>query len=430
MNSQSAAQSESEFAAFIGIDWADTKHDICLQAADSTRREFAVLPHRPADIDDWVTSLRQRFHGKPVAICIETSRGALVYALQKYAFLVLFPINPATLAKYRQAFKPSRAKADPTDAQIALEILMSHRDKLKPLRPQSPAIRALTLLLEERRQIVDEQRRITNRLISNLKQYYPLAHEWFEDKGTQLFCEFMARWPTLKQLKQARRKTLEAFFREHNCHHHKLVEERLASIKSAMPLTEDLAVIRPKQLLVEALVEQLRITLKTIARFDEEIAELAPKLPDYELFRSLPGAGPTLAPRLLVAFGEQRDRYASAAEIQMYAGIAPVTERSGKQHWVHWRMQCPTFLRQTFVEWAALTIPRSFWANAYYRQQRAKGAAHQAALRALAFKWARILYCCWLTRTPYDESKYLTALKRRGSPLLSPPAPHESAQVA
>lgn len=154
MNSQSAAQSESEFAAFIGIDWADTKHDICLQAADSTLREFAVLPHRPADIDDWVTSLRQRFHGKPVAICIETSRGALVYALQKYDFLVLFPINPATLAKYRQAFKPSRAKADPTDAQIALEILMSHRDKLKPLRPQSPAIRALTLLLEERRQIV------------------------------------------------------------------------------------------------------------------------------------------------------------------------------------------------------------------------------------------------------------------------------------
>ena len=177
MNAQSNSHSESKFAAFIGIDWADTKHDICLQAADSTQREFTVLPHRPADIDVWVATLRKRFRGQPVAICIETSRGALVYALQKYDFIVLFPINPATLAKYRQAFKPSRAKADPTDAQIALEILMNHRDKLKPLRPQSPAIRALTLLLEERRQIVDEQRRITNRMVSNLKQYYPLAHE-------------------------------------------------------------------------------------------------------------------------------------------------------------------------------------------------------------------------------------------------------------
>lgn len=113
-----------------------------------------------------------------------------------------------------------------------------------------------------------------------------------------------------------------------------------------------------------------------------------------------------MAPRLLVAFGEQRDRYASAAELQMYAGIAPVTESSGKQHWGHWRMQCPTFLRQTFVEWAALTIPRSFWAKDYYRQERARGCAHQAAIRALAFKWVRILYRCWLNRTPYDESTY------------------------
>lgn len=86
-----------------------------------------------------------------MAVCIETSRGALVYALQKYDFVVLLPINPATLAKYRQAFKPSRAKADPTDAQVALEIILGHRDKLKGFQPQSPAVRELAMLLEERR---------------------------------------------------------------------------------------------------------------------------------------------------------------------------------------------------------------------------------------------------------------------------------------
>jgi len=85
---------------------------------------------------------------------------------------------------------------------------------------------------------------------------------------------------------------------------------------------------------------------------------------------------------------------------------------------VHWRWQCPTFLRQSLVEWAGLTINKSFWAGAYYRQQMAKGSSHQAAVRALAFKWLRILYRCWQTRTPYDESKYLEALRRRGSPLL------------
>jgi hypothetical protein len=104
--------------------------------------------------------------------------------------------------------------------------------------------------------------------------------------------------------------------------------------------------------------------------------------------------------------------------VQRYAGIAPVTERSGNSTWVHWRWKCPTFLRQTFVEWAALTIPRSFWAAAYYRQQRSKGQAHQAAVRALAFKWIRILHHCWRTGQKYDEATYLKALKQRGSSLL------------
>ena len=136
------------------------------------------------------------------------------------------------------------------------------------------------------------------------------------------------------------------------------------------------------------------------------------------MFDALPGAGAVFAPRLLVAFGEQRERFSAAEELQNYAGIAPVTERNGKKSWVHWRLQCPTFLRQTFVEWAAEATRHSFWAQVYSQQQRDKGKAHQAAVRALAFKWIRILYRCWQERTPYDESVYLQALKRRSAPLL------------
>jgi Transposase IS116/IS110/IS902 family len=124
-------------------------------------------------------------------------------------------------------------------------------------------------------------------------------------------------------------------------------------------------------------------------------------------------------PRLLVAFGEDRNCYASAAEIQQYAGIAPVIERSSNKCWVHWRIACPTFLRQSFVEWAGSTIPRSYWASAYYQQQRLKGKAHTMAMRALAFKWIRILYRCWKDRIPYDEAVYLKALQRRGSLLVT-----------
>jgi transposase len=167
----------------------------------------------------------------------------------------------------------------------------------------------------------------------------------------------------------------------------------------------------------------LRGLLAAIEHCDRAIAERAQRHPDYALFDALPGAGPVLAPRLLVAFGEQRERYGAAEEIQKYAGIAPVMERSGKQSWVHWRCQCPKFLRQTFVEWAAESIRFSGWARAYYEQQRAKGASHQAAVRALAFKWIRIVFRCWQNRTPYDESVYLAALQRRGSSLIANLAP-------
>ena len=197
-----------------------------------------------------------------------------------------------------------------------------------------------------------------------------------------------------------------------------MISARLDAIKAAIPLTEDAGVIVPCRLHVLVLVEQLRTTLQAIDRFDREIAELAPTLPDYGLFQDLPGAGPHLTtPRPAVAL-EDRQRYQHADELQQYAGIAPVTERSGKKDWVHWRLRCPTFLRQTFVEWAGQTINKSFWAGAYYRQQRAKGCSYQAAVRSLAFKWIRILYRCWQTRTPYDESRYLNALRKRGSPLL------------
>ena len=280
-------------------------------------------------------------------------------------------------------------------------------------------MRTLTTLVELRRNLVGDKTRITNRLCSTLKEYFPQALEWFEDRDTVLFCDFLQRWPSLKHVKRARQATLRSFFWAHHMHRTELIEQRICGIRSARALTDDGAVIGPHQLLVQALVSQLRVTLQAIDGFDAEITQLAQRLPDYALFAALPGAGAILAPRLLVAFGEHRERYTSAAQLQQYAGVAPVLERSGNKCWVHWRMACPTFLRQTFVEWAGSTIPRSFWASAYYQRQRDKGSSHQAALRALAYKWIRIVYRCWQTRTPYDESAYLHALKRRGSPLLA-----------
>ena len=410
-------QEEVVYSAYVGIDWADSKHDVCIQPKNSDTREFGVIRHRAEAIDAWVKDLHQRYGGC-IAMAVELSKGPIVSALQKYDFIDIFPVNPSTLAKYREAFQPSRAKDDPTDAELALDMLLRHPEHFKVLKPQSAQMRALATLVEQRRSLADDLVRITNRLRSALKQYYPQVLEWFEHIDTPLFCAFVKRWPTLMQARRARANTLRRFFHEHHMYREAVLDNRRQAINSARPLTLDDAVIVPYRLQALVLVEQLELMFRAIRQFDDAIEKLTAEHPDYALFRSLPGAGPALAPRLLVAFGEQRERFKSAADIQKYSGIAPVTERSGKKHWVHWRLQCPTFMRQTFVEWAAQTINKSYWAGEYYRQQREKGSTYQAAVRSLAFKWIRILYRCWQTGVAYDEIRYLKALERRGSPLL------------
>src|SRR5262252_3937531 len=222
--------SHTTFAAFVGIDWADAKHDGCLQTAGSANRECFQLEHAPEVIDAWVTALRTRCNGQPVAICLELTKGPLVSALRKYDFLILFPINPLTLARYREAFTPSRAKDDPTDAALQLELLLTHRDKLQPLNPQSPTMRALEQLVAHRRRVVGDTVRITNRLTSTLKNYFPHVLQWFQDKDTPICCDFLSRWPTLKAAQLTRRTTLETFFRAHHVRSPEVIAHRIQAI--------------------------------------------------------------------------------------------------------------------------------------------------------------------------------------------------------
>ena len=124
-----------------------------------------------------------------------------------------------------------------------------------------------------------------------------------------------------------------------------------------------------------------------------------------------------MVPRLIVAFGTRRERYDTAFQMQCYSGIAPVQEASGKSQWVHFRRSCPKFLRQTFHEFAFLSTRSSAWAKAYYDRQRLEERSHPAAVRALAYKWIRIVFRCWKEGKLYDEQIYLQSLQKRRSPL-------------
>ena len=339
--------------------------------------------------------------------------------LSKYEPLHLFPVPPAMSAKMRAALYPSGAKDDPGDADLLVDLLLKHRDKLRRLSPDSEATRRIQNLVEERRQLVEEKTAQSNRLTNHLKIYFPQMLEWFDRLDTELVCALLEQWPTLEELQKVPPARLRTFFRKQRCRYPELVERRLIGIQQAMPAIRDRAVIEAKSAVVKVSVQVIRSLIRGVAELDRKIEESAAAHPDFFIFESLPGAGTVLAPRLLAAMGSQRERYANAAEVQAYSGIAPVTEQSGKKKWVHFRWACPKFLRQSFHEWAGHSIAHSQWARSYYRQQRERGKGHHAAVRGLAFKWIRIIFRCWKDRMAYDESRYLAALAKRNSPLAA-----------
>lgn len=414
-----SSDSEPVFAAFVALDWGDKKHFWALQCAESKQRERGEIEHTPEAIDVWAGELSARFGGRPIAVALEQSRGALVFMLSKYAHLHLYPIHPTSAGKLRAALFPSGVKDDPLDADVLLEMLVQHRSHLRRLDPDSEPTRLIQNLVEARRRVVDDRTREGNRLIALLKLYFPQMLQWFDDVRSPLVGAWLKKWPTLEQVQSARPATVRKFLTQHNCRSEELIEKRLESIRTAMPALRDQAVIRSSVVLVQVQVDLLATVREAIRRLDREIEQACAGHPDFALFDSFPGAGPALAPRLLAAFGSRRDRYASVQELQSYCGIAPLLVRSGKSEWIHYRWVCPKFLRQTFHEWAGHSIAYSVWARAYYDQQRAGGSGHHEAVRALAFKWIRIAFRCWQDGQPYDEARYIESLRKRGSPLAA-----------
>jgi transposase len=408
-----------EIAAFVGLDWADQKHAVVVQEAGSDQRHRFDLDHTPEALQNWIQSLRERFGGRPVAIALEQKRGALIYALMHVEFLHLYPVNPITAAKMREAFHPSGAKDDPRDADLLLDILISHRRHLRVWIPDDALTRSIQLLTEDRRQVVEERTALTNQLTAALKMYFPQALEWFGDLHTARACAFLQRWPSLQQLKQATPSSIRKFHKTQGYRGDDKREQLVADIRKALPLIHDSAILLAGSMKVQTLVTQIPLLTEAIERYDQKIAALFEQHDDSTLFGSFPGAGPALAPRLLAAFGSDRGRFEFASEVQELSGIAPVTEKSGGGLWIHWRLACSKFLRQTFHEFAGRSILQSNWARACYDLLRKRGKSHHAAVRALAYKWIRILFRCWKTRTPYDEAVYCNSLKARRSPLVA-----------
>jgi len=404
-----------DYALFVGVDWGDEKHALSLSAAGSSEIERITLEQTPEALADWANALRSRFPNGKIAVCLEQARGALLSALLKYEHIVAYPVNPKSLARFREALYPSRTKNDTIDGDLLLELVVKHRDRLRPWQPDTEQTRHLALLNEQRRHFVDHRTRLTNQLLSHLKAIFPQAVDLVgENLASRLCTDFLKKWPTLQDVQKAQPAVVRRFYYGHNSRSEELMTKRLALIKNAAPLTPDGALLKSHALAIQTLVDILDTLRSWIEKHEEQIAQLFAAHPDAHIFDSLPGAGPVLAPRLLPALGSDRSRFSSAEAVSCYSGIAPVTEQSGKlQYWVHIRWNCPKFLRQTWHEFANSSIKFSGWAAACYQHLRQK-MDHHEAVRRLAFKWQRIIWRMWQDRTPYDEARYVRSLQKRG----------------
>lgn len=407
-------------AWIVALDRADAKVDVCVRRGETCR--FETVATRPAALRAWWRSLRAAHPGE-MAVVFEQPAENLIAFFAGEPGVVLYALNPATVARYRESFVTSRAKDDPSDGAWMADLIARHAERFTPLGGESAELRRLAELVQARRALVHQRVDLTNQLLAVLKKTYPQALELVgEELWRPLATAFLRCWPTFPRLQTARPPTLRRFYYAHGSRRETCIAQRLARVAAAEPLTTDASLIEPAGLLVDSLVKLIEAVVAAITRFEREIAAAFPQCPDAALFAALPGAGPVLAPRLAAALGEDRTRFATAAHLQRYSGVAPITRRSGRTCLVLRRWRCPKFLRQSFHEYAASSIAKSPWAKAYYAAQRARGLAHHTAVRALAYKWQRVLFACWKNRTPYDEARHGNDLRRHGSPHYPDPA--------
>lgn len=398
----------------VGIDWADQKHDVCVRDEMGAVLDEFTIPHSQGGLELLRDRLRTMAGNAQAEIlgAMETNQGLLVNFLLEQGWVV-YPINPKSVDRYRDRLKTTRVKSDRLDAWLLADILRTDRHLHRPLLPDSEQVRELRELTRGREDIVKEGTRLVNQLKACLKAYWPESIALFSDLDTPWVLVFLAQYPTLADAKKASVAVLQAFLKaQRHPQWRQVAQDLYTGLRLPhIPAPEFLVRTRSRQTL--HLVRQLQTVKQDLKAYQKEIERLLREHPDGQLFRSLPGAGPTLAARLLAEIGDDLERYATANSLQCEAGTAPVTQRSGRTlHVVKFRRACKKQLRHALHLFAGCSLQRSAWAYALYAEQRKKGKRHSEALRVVAHKWVKIIFAIRISKTLYDEQLFLAARVR------------------
>lgn len=404
---------------FAGFDWACDSHQVVV--VDPTGRIVLEL-HFADDAQGW-QSFREKLAALTpagnVAVAVETSRGAAVERLLE-AGLAVYPVQPKAAQRYRDRKAPSGVKNDWLDAWSLADALRTDGHAWRRLAPEDPLLQELRLLCRDERMLIATRTAYVNQLQQAAREYYPAVLEAFADWTLPVVWEFLRRFPTPQALRAAGRRKLEKFLHAHRLARPERYQERLEIFARATEFCGSPAVTSAKSRLVLALVEQLQTLDKQLRHYRQRIEELFAQHPDHQLFGSLPGAGPKLAPRLLGEIGDDRNRFQDPQALQCHAGTAPISFQSGRMNRVRFRRACNKTLRATVHLWANLSRRACPWAERYYQHKRQAGMTHACALRCLGQRWLNILWKMWRDRTLYDEARHQANQRQHGSPTAVP----------
>jgi transposase len=415
-------QNWSDYAHFIGFDWAREKHAVVL--VDRTGKIVLEFDF-PHTLEGW-QSFRQKTQAfAPLAVAIETNQGIVVDQLLQGDYPV-YPVNPVAAESYRKRKMPSGTKTDFFDAWGLADGLRVDGQNWKQLTPTDERTQEIRLLCKDEVALIQQRTLLVNQLQQALVEYFPAALEAFDDWTMPAAWEFIVVFSTPEALVKAGRRRWEKFLHSHRLWRPQTADKRLEIFARADQFQGTPALVKAKSQLAVSLCRVLRTLQQQLNEYRQRITECFHQHPDHELFGSLPGAKEVLAPRLLAAIGVNPDRYDRRHEVlQAFAGTAPISFTSGQFEIAKIRWACDAFLRHTMHLWADCFRHASAWGEAYYQKKRADGLSHACALRCLGQRLLKIVMRMLIDKKPYDAELHARNQKKHGSwviALLDPTA--------
>lgn len=353
--------------------------------------------------------------GTVAGIAIEATRNPVVNYLASAGFTV-YPINPKLSKNWRACNSVAGVKNDERDGLVLAMELAGRHASLRALEREDPVVAELAGLCEKLRDLVDERTSLLQRLKATLGQYYPGVLGFFTDWTSPVAWRFLHKFPRPEALAHARKDTLIRFLKANRIGIKPLWLARIEARGEVThwPRPGDRVALEAMTL---AIIAQLQALQPHIDKMDRLIAESARHLPHTYLVESLPGAGKRLAPVLAAITAPVASGETEIEGIRCVSGVAPVENQSGKRHRVGIRRRCNKHWRDVMHLFAYSSTHWCSWAKAFYDMHREQGDRHASALRKLADKWLKIINRMLETGEPYDDQRYVEALRRNGSPL-------------